>query len=136
MGYDFPGLKRKTPLRRKTKFNVDPELNRLAGNPRGSKLERAVYQILLLREKAGEISQILQQRRVDLGDGIYWAVDFSFFDLTKPGHPLTWAEAKGVKSGRYNVCKKLWNSRGPGPLEIWEGDYRQPKLVKIIIPRQ
>jgi len=136
MGYDISkwnGLKRKAPLRRKTKFNVDPLLNRLAGTPRGSKLERAVHGIMKLREKAGEIRDLKQQRRVDLGDGIDWAVDFSFID-NKTGEK-TWAEAKGLEDARYRICKKLWKSRGPGPLEIWKGHYRQPRLVEIVIPK-
>jgi hypothetical protein len=100
----------------------------------GSKLESAVYQNLLLREKAKEISSIKQQHGVDLGFGISWKVDFSYFDLIS--WQRIWVEAKGVKTERYRMCLKLWEGgQGPGPLEIWEGSYKQPKLIKIVIPK-
>ena len=64
-----------------------------------SKLEAAVYQILLLRQKE-EI----------------------------------FVEAKGVKTDRWLIAEKLWKFYGPAPLELWKGDWRQPKLVELIIP--
>ena len=129
MGYNWPPNKKAG----RHKFNVDTRLNRLAGDPRGSKLERAVHQILKLREAAGEIVDIKQQARVHLGDGIYWNVDFSFLNIRT--NTRIWAEAKGVKCGRYRICLKLWEGgRGPGPLEVWEGTYSRPQMKKLIIP--
>ena len=105
-----------------------------------SKLENAVYQILKLREKAGEISDIRQQDCVDLGFGIRWKVDFSFFmkNVTdKFFGKRVYVEAKGVKTERYRMCLKLWEGgQGPGPLEIWEGHYLKPMIKQIIIPKE
>jgi hypothetical protein len=123
MGYDWPPNRFKT---KKNKFNAI----RTGGN--ASKLENAVYQILLLREKAGEISDIRQQRGVHLGCGINWNVDFSFCDNKL--NRITWAEAKGIKGERYKICLKLWRDHGPGILEIWEGDYHNPFRSEIVIP--
>lgn len=125
MGYDWPPNRLK---RKKNKFNAI----RTGGN--ASKLEAAVYQILLLREKSGEISDIRQQRGVDLGCGIRWKVDFSFCE--NKFNRIVWAEAKGVKGDRYRICLKLWRDHGPGPLEIWEGHYSQPFLKDIVIPQR
>lgn len=99
-----------------------------------SKLESAVYEILKLREKAGEISDIQQQASVDLGFDIRWKVDYSF-TVRETGKRF-WAEAKGIETDRYRICLKLWRGgQGPGPLEIWKGSYQKPKLVEIIYPK-
>ena len=99
-----------------------------------SKLEGSVYQILKLREKAGGISDIEQQKGVDLGCGIKWKVDFSYYDEAL--RRRVWAEAKGVKGDRYRICLKLWRDHGPGPLEIYEGSYQRPILKEIVIPKK
>lgn len=119
MGYNWP----------KRKIN---KFNAIRTEGMGSKLEAAVYQILLLREKSGEISDITKQTRVHLGCGIYWRVDFSF--CVNAAGCRVWAEAKGVKGERYRICLKLWRDHGPGPLEIWEGHYSKPYLKEIVIP--
>lgn len=134
MGISWPPRKKKAH-----KFNLDPDA------PRTSKLERAVYQILLLREKAGEISDIRQQESVLLGyeeivnartlkrrtRAIRWKVDFSFFDRYK----LTrvYCEAKGVETSLYRKQLRLWREgAGPGELEIWKGNYRRPTLTEVV----
>jgi hypothetical protein len=120
MGYSWPKKKQ-------SKYGA------IRTNGMGSKLEAAVYQILKLREKSGAISTIQQQRSVDLGSGIFWKVDFSFFD--KFTNQIVWCEAKGFKGERYRICLKLWRDHGPGPLEIYEGNYKYPILKEIVIPK-
>lgn len=100
-----------------------------------SKLEAAVYNLLKLREKSGEISEIKQQQTVVLQDGprntrITWRVDFSFYDL-KTGQ-TTYAEAKGVETQEYKLKLKLWRKLKPANLEIWKGNYTRPILVELI----
>lgn len=137
MGYDWPPKKKK----KAHKFNLDPNA------PRTSKLERAVYQILLLREKSGEIKDIECQRSVELGTETFtsarsgavktrkvkWKPDFSF-TIVKTGSRV-WCEAKGVETRLYRKQLNLWRGgAGPGDLEIWKGDYRRPYLSEIVRP--
>lgn len=104
-------------------------------NGLSSKLESAVYDLLKLREKAGEIKDIKLQQTVVLQEGgkdvrIAWKVDFSFINKATEG--LEYAEAKGIETGDYRIKLKLWKKNPPAPLEIWKGDYRRPKLVEKI----
>lgn len=112
---------------RRQKFNAHRT------NGMGSKLESAVHDLLKLRERSGAISDIKQQVSVDLGFGIKWKVDFSFVDNGQ----TVYAEAKGVETERYRMCLKLWRGgQGPGPLEIWKGDYKRPRLVELVNPKK
>lgn len=121
MGYAWPPKK---------KFN---KYHAIRQGPHGSKLEKAVYQLLLLREKSGEIDDIRCQQTADLTCGIRWKVDFNFRDV-KTGDRV-WCEAKGVETERYRICLKLWKGgHGPGRLEIWKGDYHHPRCVDIVKP--
>jgi len=99
----------------------------------GSKLERTVYDILKLREAAGEISEVKCQPHVTL-DPIGWKCipDFSFvwMDTGK----LSYCEAKGVECDRWKATKLLWAHFGPAPMEIWVGDWKKPFLKEIIKP--
>ncbi len=111
-----------------------------------SKLENAVHDILLLRQRAGEIRDIKRQQAVILQDGpkeqrISWKVDFSFEELSMSDIGLgvyekTWrtvyCEAKGIATADFLLKLKLWRKKRPYPLEIWKGDYRRPKLVERI----
>ncbi len=117
-------------LRPKNKFN-----NVRTGDGFPSKLEAAVYQILRLREKAGEIKDIRRQHSVDLGCQITWMVDFSYLD--KKTKQRVWVEAKGMETGEYRLKLKLWRwGQGPGRLEIWKGNYRGPTMTDVIVPRK
>lgn len=99
-----------------------------------SKLEASVYQILKLREKAGDIKDIRRQHVVDLGYGVRWRVDFSFVDC-KTGERI-YAESKGVECEGYRLKRTMWkNGAGPGLLEIWKGNHTKPRLVETIEPR-
>jgi len=103
-----------------------------------SKLEAAVYEILLLREKAGEISDIKCQQAVTVkqkcptcGDGpTNWKVDFSFVDC-KTGDTV-YCEAKGIQTSDYIKRKRLWKADPPYKLEIFKGSWKYPKLDEVI----
>lgn len=99
----------------------------------GSKLESAVGQILLAKERLGELSDIKRQQTVRLTEAqITYRADFSYTE-TITGKTV-WVEAKGVELERWRMIKKLWGHYGPGRLEIYKGNYRAPKLVETIEP--
>ena len=95
-----------------------------------SKLEFSVYNILLLRERAGEIKDIKSQQSVDLTAGIRWRVDFSFIDVKSMA--LVYAEAKGVVTEGYRLKLKLFKHYRDEKLEIWKGTWQKPFLYKTI----
>lgn len=99
----------------------------------GSKLESAVYDILKIRENAGEISDVHCQPSVKLTEAqIGYKPDFKFTEV-ETGEDV-WVEAKGVELEGWRLRKKLWRYYGPGRLQIFKGNYRQPKLVEELIP--
>ena len=107
--------------------------NAVKSNGFASKLENAVYDILKLREKAGEIKNIQCQDAVELTDAkIRCKIDFSFIDCKSK--KKVYCESKGVITERWRIIKKLWQIFGPGKLEIWKGNYKNPKMVEIVIP--
>lgn len=91
-----------------------------SGRTFGSKLERAVFDLLCLREKAGEIKDIQQQDTVYLTKArIQYIPDFKFIN-TKTNEP-EWAEAKGLETPVWRLKRKLWPHYGPGKLEVYKG---------------
>ena len=100
-----------------------------------SKLEAAVHQILLLREKAGELQILKCQDHVYLTDARIGCIpDFKCRDLVTGAE--FWVEAKGFESERWLIIRKLWFYYGPGILEVWKGSYKKPYLQETIIPAQ
>lgn len=97
-----------------------------------SMLEKGVCYQMEIRQQRGEITDIKRQSTVDLGDRITWKVDFSF-TVVLTGE-RRWAEAKGKWQTDALIKKKIWSSRGPGPLELWEGDWKSPRHTRTIIP--
>lgn len=98
-----------------------------------SKLESAVHQLLVIREKAGEIRNICRQVRVELTrSAIATKIDFSFIDVHT--EEQIFCEAKGIKTERYRLIEKLWRCYGPGPLQVWGGNYKKPQLMNTIVP--
>lgn len=96
-----------------------------------SKLENAVYQILKIQEKAGEIKDLRCQHAVELTRAkIRCKIDFSYID-TKTNETV-FAEAKGVVSDRWRIFKKLWKHYGLGTLIIYKGTYKKPYIDEII----
>lgn len=99
-----------------------------------SKLEKAVYEILCLRERAGEIRDIKRQATVHLYGRLKWKVDFSF-TVVETGETV-WAEAKGKWTEDARIKLNLWrDGLGPGKLELWEGKYQRPILKDVVIPK-
>jgi hypothetical protein len=100
-----------------------------------SKLEKAVYELLVLREKAGEISDIRRQVSLVLQDGpqnvkITWRIDFAYTD--KKNQTTTYCEAKGVETETYRLKLKLFRKNPLGRLEIWKGSYKKLYLDEVI----
>ena len=99
-----------------------------------SQLELAVFQFLLLREKAGELKDIQCQDHVYLTNArICYIPDFKFFDLKR--NEFAWAEAKGFETDVYRIKKRLWEHYGPGRLEIYKGTAKKIFLHEEIIPK-
>lgn len=99
-----------------------------------SKLEASVYQILKLREKAGELEILQTQDHVYLSQArIGYVPDFRCRYLANGA--LFWVEAKGFETEKWPMIKKLWRFYGPGPLEIWKGTHMNPKLIETIVPK-
>lgn len=99
-----------------------------------SKLEAAVYELLKLRQAAGEIEIVKCQDRIYLSAArILYTPDFFCKDL-KTGLSFH-VEGKGVISQRWPTIKRLWKEYGPDSLEIWMGEYRKPYLKQIIVPK-
>ncbi len=100
-----------------------------------SKLESAVHDILLIRQKAGEIKDIKCQQSVVLQEGgrdqrINWKVDFSCFEIKT--NQTIYVEAKGVETSDFKLKLKLWRAKKPHTLEIWKGNFRRPFLAERI----
>lgn len=99
-----------------------------------SKFENAVHEVLLLKQKLGEVKNIKCQQTVVLIPGpatvrIAWKVDFSY---EAPSGETRYVEAKGVETSDYKLKLKLWRSNPPYALEIYKGHYSRPKLVETI----
>jgi hypothetical protein len=105
------------------------------GHSFASKLEAAVYQILKLREKAGEIEIVNHQDHVYLTQArINYIPDFRIFD-----HKLddfVWVEAKGFETPEWRIKKKLWGYYGPGHLQIYRGSEKRPFLDETVTLRE
>lgn len=98
----------------------------------GSKLEAAVYDMLILRQKAGEILEITPQNHVKLTRAkILYIADFH---CKLPDGSSLWVEAKGMATPVWGIKRRLWKFYGPGPLEIWNGSFRKLNLKETIIP--
>ena len=102
-----------------------------AGYTFASKLEAAVFDILKLRERAGEISDIKTQEAVYLTLArIMFKPDFSYLENSI----RTYAEAKGMETPVYAIKRRLWAKYGPSPLHVYKGTYKNPQLFESIFP--
>lgn len=92
-----------------------------------------MHDILLLREKAGEIKEIQQQINVHLTLAkILYKPDFAYTDCAT-GETI-YVEAKGMDTQTWRIKLRLWKFYGPGTLEIWRGSYNKPFLDETVIP--
>ena len=105
-----------------------------SGRSFASKLEAAVYQVLMLQMKAGEISGIECQDSIYLTDArILYKPDFR---VIAEGGEEYWVEAKGFKTPEWAIKKRLWKCYGPGRLQIYTGSHAHPVLSETIIPKR
>ncbi len=120
-------------FRRRNKLgNIKTEYD---GYSFASKLEAAIYQILKIRERAGELKVLQTQDHVYLSDArIGYIPDFKCLDLVTKEE--FWVEAKGFENDVWPIKKKLYKFYGPGKLEVWKGTYLKPFLHEIIIPNK
>ncbi len=106
-----------------------------AGRSFASKLEAAVFDLLALREKVGEIRNLKCQVHVYLTAARIVSIPDFQFEFAETGE-IAWAEAKGFETDVWRIKKRLWGHYGPGPLEIWKGRAIKPKLVETVYPVQ
>lgn len=112
--------------------NVPTEKN---GQSFASKAEAALFEYLCLLEKAGEITDIRSQQHVYLTDArILYIADFSAIKVSTGDR--IWMEQKGFETAVWRIKRRLWQWYGPGPLQIFKGDYRKISLYEEIIPCQ
>lgn len=119
-------------FRGKNKYKAKP----CRGFP--SRLEASLYDLLSLREKAGEIRNIRRQHVVVLQDGpkdvrINWKIDFSA--EVAPDWHLELFEAKGIQTADYKIKLKLYKKNPPAPLEIYFGSYRKRDGESCVVPK-
>lgn len=110
-----------------------------AGSAFPSRLEAAVYAHFALLQKAELIQNLERYPSVLLkpackeckAKAIRYKVDMCYQD--KQG-VTRYVEAKGAECRTWLRNKRLWKDYGPGPLEVWKGDWKRPRLVEIIEP--
>lgn len=108
------------------------------GRSYASGLERDVFCLLQLLEKAGEVKDIRQQESVYLTAArIQYIVDFSLWDLKL--NEKVWVEAKGFSTDVWKIKCRLWQAGyGPGRLHIYRASKSKggtPWLSDEILPR-
>lgn len=131
-------IKRTGIKRKPNKFGAErcENLNftELAGRSFDSRLERDVANMLVIRQRAGEISELEFQKVYRLTDAqISYRCDFCFVE---DGRPIA-LEAKGFEVERWLIIQKLWRYYGPCVLHIYKscgGD--RVRLAKTIMPVQ
>lgn len=134
--FKFPKLGLKKKIKRPEKYgNKKPDEPCSYGFSHRSLLEKAVCNLIALEEKAGKIVHEAHEDSVYLTEARYRCIpDFRCRDVATG--QVFWREAKGFANQRWPTTKKLWKFYGPGPLEVWKGDYRRPVLAETIIPRK
>lgn len=106
-----------------------------AGRWFDSKLEKALFDLLSLRERAGEIRDLAHHPgTVFLSEArIQYRPDFRFTNCATG--ETEYAESKGFQDQKWPLKKKLWKSYGPGKLEIWMGSAASLRLVEMLNPK-
>lgn len=114
----------------KSKSKMGNQRTETLGLSFGSKLESSVFLLLKKMEDEGEIVSIKVQDSVYLTQAkILYKPDFR---CENPDGTFFWVEAKGFKTPVWAIKKRLWEHYGPGKLYIYEGSYKNPKLVEIL----
>lgn len=97
-----------------------------------SKLEVAVYEMLVLQLKAGELKEIRVKPNVRLTDAKILAIPD--FMVTNKDDTESYVEAKGYETDVWRIKRRLWKHYGPGPLLVYKGTYKKPFLHETIVP--
>lgn len=106
------------PKHRSSKFKN--ERTEQAGISFSSKGEAGLHQMLLLMEKAGEVSSIRVQDHVYLTDArILYIADFVVWDVKLS--ETVWIEYKGFETDVWRIKRRLWMHYGPGKLRVYKG---------------
>jgi len=107
---------------------------KLAGRTFDSRLEAAVFSLLSLRERGGEICSLshhpgtvfLTLARVQYRPDFRW----------EENGETRYGEAKGFQTPEWRIKRRLWQFYGPGPLTIWAGSAARITLIETIIPQK
>lgn len=102
------------------------------GKAFSSGCEADVYSMLLLREKAGEITDIKCQDTFHFTHKNRWRIDFSYIFI-ETGEKFR-VEAKGFETEVYVFKKNLYRYQGDCTLEIWKKRGQNVYLDEVIIP--
>lgn len=108
-----------------------------AGRSFGSALEKEVYQLLLLRMKAGEFTSVKCQVYVymKIPRTNYRVLYIADFECEREGDASLFVEAKGKEFPKWKMVKEMWPAYGPGgSLEIWKRGRHGPHLTETIKP--
>lgn len=98
-----------------------------------SKLEAAVFDLLIAQQAAGEISEVFQQPTIYVSEArIGMRPDFR---CTLPTGEIYFVEAKGMPTQEWLIKLKLYRVYGPAPLYIYEGTYKKPYLKEVVVPK-
>lgn len=120
--------------RKRNKYNVAPVVDRtFRGKVYASKAECIRAQELRMLMQAGEIRQVIEQPRFELGipENVYIA-DFQVTD--RDG--TVWVEdVKGVETAKFKHNKRLWRRYGKCPLVLFKrkGDGWAKEIVELKI---
>jgi len=119
-----------TAIKKKHKYSA--KKTERDGRTFDSKAEASLYDILWLREKAGEITELKCQVQIHLTRAkVIYKPDFSFIE----NDTLIYAEFKGCPTPSWNIKKRLWKVYGPGPLRIYGGKAGYVRFTEEIIPK-
>lgn len=55
--------------------------------------------------------------------------------LRKSTGEIFWAESKGFETSDWRIKRRLWQSYGPGRLEIYKGSARSFRLHEVLDPK-
>jgi hypothetical protein len=104
-----------------------------AGYSFASKLERELFLLLKLMEKAGELKEIQVQCHVYLTRArIAYIADFKAHDV-ELGQDV-YFEAKGFETPIWRIKRKLWTVYGPGVLRVYKAARQGVVMTEEIIP--
>lgn len=116
--------------------------NKYGMSANGSKLEKAIGEMLYLREKAGELCNVQEQVRVQIcckdpecpsKMRINSIVDFSAFDIKQS--KTIYIEAKGFETEAWRIKRRLWMHNGAGDLELHHGSCKNHYLKETLSPK-